>query len=1041
MKLIRLRILFLLVAAPLFSAENISFSPLTIEDGLSNNSVYCMLQDSYGYMWFGTFSGLNRYDGRGSTVFRPRIGDPGSISGSVIFSLLEDSQGNLWVGTDGGGLNLFNRESLSFSHFRNDPENPVSLPSNQVFTLAEDTHGKLWIGTAGGGLCFYRGEGRFFILKEENSSLIHNRIRSLYCDPGGVLWIGTEKGLSLYDTTTGLFLEGPEFPCVSRLEGLFIRSIVADPEDHIWIGTEQGLFRCSPHTGDFTPFPLPEEASVRSICFDESGIWVGTERSGIFVYDLGRDEWSVIRAEGGPGDLSYGKIRSIYRDHQGLIWVGTRGGGVNLYNPATGLITTYNQAKDIRQMIERQDGSVWIATDGGGVRILDRETGNMRHVDVDPLDPKADDDQVYALLEDHEGNLWIGTDGSGLYSLKAGDREDAIVPVDLKIPGDDFSFKGTVWAILEDHNQTIWIGTEGAGLFAMNRDETVRYTHNPDDPDSLNGNAVRCMLEDSSGQLWIGTWDGGLNLFQQETGSFRSFVRSASRPGSLSDNSVNVIFEDSYKRIWVGTAGGGVNIFQPREKRFRNISSRNGLAGDNIYGILEDENRNLWLSSDKGISMVTPIVEDILNFSRADGLIGNEFSQNAYMKARDGTLFFGGPGGISSFSPGKILQYNRMDQNESRIVLTGMSIHNVPVNIGQLIDGRTILDRDISLMDEIVLPHTANNFSFQFAILSFIDPGKHHYSVQLEGLEEQPRFLGNHNEVSYTAVPPGDYVLNIYGTDHNGLNVSRHDSLVIRILAPFWMNLWFYILSASVLVVLVGWGLWFRVRILERNNQQLRNFTMHMEKAREEERKAAAREYHDELGQQLTAMKFDLYWLNSHPDSEESVRKDKIASLLELVNDSIDSVRSLSTNLRPKVLDNLSLQEALEWQSRRFTKRTGIPLELDIQLDNFRLHDPDGEVKTAVFRMYQEILTNIIRHSGADRVDVLINQDKEDFRLIVRDNGKGIDKSTVKNNNSFGLIGMRERCRHLNGKFFIDNHPEGGSVVRIILPLKESEGE
>ena len=989
-------------------------------------------------MWFGTFSGLNRYDGQKTTIFRPRRGDSDSISGSVIFSMLEDSAGRLWIGTDGGGLNLFNRKTLSFTHFRNNPDEPLSLSSNQVFALEEDREGKLWIGTAGGGLCLYRGDGQFFNLNAENSYLIHNRIRTLYCDRTGILWVGTEKGLSLYDTASGLFLKEPDNPVISGLEDAFIRQIIPDREGRLWIGTDRGLFLYDPEKGDIELFPLPEDASVRSVALDGNRLWIGTERSGLFIFDYESRAWSVLKADGAPGSLSYGKIRSIYRDHQGLIWVGTRGGGVNQYNPARSLIGTYSQITDIRQMIERRDGSIWIASDGGGIRIFNRETGQFTHVDVDQLDPGADDDQVYALMEDHQGNLWIGTDGSGLYFLPAGEDLDKIRRVSLQKFLSSPPFRGTVWAIMEDYRHTVWIGTEGAGLFALYGSSFSQFTHNPTDPSSLNGNAVRCIFEDSRHQLWVGTWDGGLNRFQHETGTFQSFVRSAHSVGSLSDNSVNVIFEDSYRRLWVGTAGGGINIFQLEDRRFRNISSRDGLSGDNIYGILEDQDRNLWVSSDKGLSMITPFVEDILNFSKADGLIGNEFSQNAFLKTREGSLVFGGPDGISSFSPERLLEKTREGGSQSNVVITGLSIHNLPVGIGESVDGRIILDRDISLKEEIVLPHTANNLTIQFAILSFIDPSKHHYTVKLEGLDNQPRFLGNHNEVSYASLPPGEYILKIFGSDHNGLHSSLERSLKIRILTPFWMNLWFYLSVLVLFLFLTGWGIRFRIRILERNNEQLRNFTMHMEKAREEERKAAARDYHDELGQQLTAMKFDLFWLNSHPDAVDTVRKDKISSLLELVNDSIDSVRSLSTHLRPKALDNLSLQEALEWQSRRFSKRTGIPIDLQIQLDSFRLHDPEGEIKTAVFRMYQEILTNIIRHSRADRVSVLINQDKEDFRLVVRDNGQGIDIPTIKKKNSFGLIGMRERCRHLDGKFFIDNHPEGGTVVRIILPLKET---
>ncbi len=1028
--------------ASFLTAEDFHLSHLSMEDGLSSNSIYCMIQDSYGYIWFGTLSGLNRYDGRNNILFRPQAGDPDSISGSVIFSLLEDSRKNLWVGTDGGGLNLFNRETLSFSHFYNDPSDPHSLSSNQVFALEEDKRGRLWIGTAGGGLSLYKGEEGFSTLNEENSALIHNRIRTLFCDDDGVLWIGTEKGLSLYDTERERFISGDEQPDQDSLAGVFIRCHLKDGEDRLWLGTTEGLFLYQKSSGKILPVWMPESVSVRSLTRENNRLWVGTERSGIFLYDFNGRSWTHMEASGNPGELSYGKIRSLYRDNNGLIWIGTRGGGVDLYNPDTSLIKTYTGGSsdpealkntNIRQMIERRDGSIWIATDGGGISILDRSNGRFTAMDVNPGDRESDNDHVSSLMEDRNENLWIGTDGAGLYFLEAGKTVDEIKRIALRdIPGPE-KYNGTVWSILEDHENTVWIGMEGDGLFSLKEGVLTNYAHEPDNPDSLNGNAVRCIYEDSRKQLWIGTWDGGLNLLEKETGTFRSFVRSGTSASSLSDNSVNVILEDSLKRLWVGTSGGGISIFLPPKDLFHNISTREGLSGDNVFGLLEDESRNIWVSTGQGLSRITPEKEEIQNYSRADGLISNEFSQNAFLKTADGTLFWGGPRGISSFNP-KSLPH---DDASADVVITQLSIHNLPVGIGSAIDGMVVLDRDISLKEEITLPYTANNISFRFAILSYIDPSKHHYAAQLTGLDERPRFLGNHNEVSYASLPPGEYVLKIFGTDHNGLNLSHVRSLGIHIKTPFWMNRWFHILSTLLFLSLAGCIVWLRVQALRRNNEQLRNFTMHMAQAREEERKAAAREYHDELGQQLTAMKFDLFWLNGHPEAEENVRKEKISTLLALVNDSIASVRTISTNLRPKVLDNLSLKEALEWKSRRFTKRTSIPVDLDIQMSSNSLDDPGGEYKTSIFRMFQEILTNIIRHAEASAVELLITQDENEFRMMVRDNGKGINKSDTVKNNSFGLIGMRERCRHLNGSFLIDNHPEGGTVVRIILPLKE----
>ncbi|MDA3955291.1 sensor histidine kinase [Oceanispirochaeta sp.] len=1040
MKVLFLILMQTLLILPSFLwGEEFRFSSLTMEDGLSSNSVYCITRDSSGYLWFGTFSGLNRYDGQKITTFRPRTGTPDSISGSVIFAILEDRKQNIWVGTDGGGLNLFNRETLGFSHFRNDPKDPFSIPGNQIFALEEGQDGRLWIGTAGGGLAFYRGEGRFFILNEKNSRLMNNRIRTLYNDHQNRLWIGTEKGLSVYNTKSGDFEKEDSIKGWNLLNNLFIRTIIPDEKNGLWIGTNSGLFLYKDK--EIRAFPLPEKTAIRSITSDGNRLWVGTERSGIFLYNYESEFWTHLQEE--PGGLSYNKIRSLYRDPDGLILVGTRGGGVNIFNPASTQITNYlndgdpgynlKKKSQIRQMVERSDGSLWVATDGGGISVIDRNSGRISWKDVNAADIDSENDQVYSLLEDSRGNFWIGTDGAGLYTIPPGGMIDQARPVPLPWGEDQNSYTETIWVLLEDYEGSLWIGTEGKGLYRLKEGEWTQFKHEPGEPGHLNGNAVRSIFEDSKHQLWVGTWDGGLNLYQKESNSFKSFVRSPSRTESLSDNSVNVIFEDSLHRLWIGTAGGGINIFQPEGMIFRTITSREGLSGDNIYGILEDDTKNIWVSTDKGHSRITPVEEHILNFSEADGLAGNEFSQNAYLKTKDGTLFWGGPRGISSFHPEQLI---RKQTALADIMITGLSVHNLPIRIGQEMDGLIILDKDISLKEKVTLPFSANNLTIQFSILSYIDPGKHHFSVQLKGLEERPRFLGNRNEVSYASVPPGLYELVIFGSDHNGQNSRK--SLAIQILTPFWMNLWFYLVSGILATLIISLFVWLRLRDLKKSNDQLRNFSMHMEQAREEERKAAAREYHDELGQQLTAMKFDLFWLNSHPEAEGTIRTEKISSLLEIVNDSIGSVRSISTSLRPKALDNLSLKEALEWQSRRFRKRTGIPLSLQINLKGKIFPESEIERKTAIFRMYQEILTNIIRHTAASQVNVKVFMENNAFCMIVHDNGTGIKRQSKTRIDAFGLIGMRERCRHLNGSFFIDNHPEGGTMVRIILPVKDA---
>ena len=276
--------------------------------------------------------------------------------------------------------------------------------------------------------------GSFFILNEKNSRLISNRIRTLYCDAANRLWIGTERGLSLYNTKDGSFADDTSIRGWNLLKNLFIRTIVSDESDRLWIGTNSGLFLYK--NNEIRAFDLPEKTAVRSVIDDGRRLWVGTERSGIFLFDSKTKAWTILKEE--PGGLSYNKIRSLYQDPDGLILVGTRGGGVDIFNPASAQIANYQQEgkpgftlrnSHIRQMVERSDNSLWIATDGGGISVLDRNSGRISWKDVNASDIDSENDQVYSLLEDSRGNFWIGTDGGGLYTIAAGESIDQARPV------------------------------------------------------------------------------------------------------------------------------------------------------------------------------------------------------------------------------------------------------------------------------------------------------------------------------------------------------------------------------------------------------------------------------------------------------------------------------------------------------------------------------------------------------------------------------------------------------------------------------------
>ncbi|MBB6480212.1 ligand-binding sensor domain-containing protein [Spirochaeta isovalerica] len=992
------------------AAENYRFYKLTLENGLSSNSVYRIEQDSTGYMWFGTFSGLGRYDGREVRTYKPEPGVPGSISSPVIFDLHEDSKGRLWVGTDGGGLNLYNRDSDDFTLFSHDAGDRTSVSSNNVYAICEDSSGRLWFGTGGAGLNLFNEEERNFRIfraSDGGQTLDSDVIRSLLCDSEGRLWVGTQGGGLAFMEEEGRFVNFRHDKSDSlSISSDNVRTILEDSAGHLWIGTEGGglnLFNRGAGTFGVVANPELEDPlhySVRSIREDRDGhLWIGTEGQGIFIIDREGNILSSIRHEKGNSDsLSKDKIRHIFIDRNGLVWIGTRDGGVNRFNPRT-IGFTNREIENVRALYEDSEKRIWIGSDGGGLYSLS-EKGV-----IEKNRALLSNDQVYALLEDSAGNLWVGTDGGGLNRI---DGETGEVDTFLYEPDNPDSLgSNTVWSLLEDSTRTLWIGTEGGGLNAWNTrtGSFSRYISIPEENSTLNGNSIRCIYEDKDRVLWVGTWDGGLNRYNRESGTFVRYSRDPLRALSLSDSSVNTIFEDSKRRLWIGTAAGGLNLMNREDETFTHYTGNEGLAGDNIFSILEDGDGYLWISTDRGLTRFNPDTGDTLNFGESDGLPGNEFSINASVFLHSGEMVFGGPRGINRFFPRKV----EVNRSIPPVVITDVQVMNESLTIGS--------------EKPLVLPHGDSILAFHFAVLDFAAPERNRYAVLMEGLQKEWTSLENQNSMVYNNLPPGDYIFRVKGADNNGIWNDEGASLPVTVLPPWWKTPLFFIILLASVALAVYLIVRSRLNRLEEKNRELREYSIHIQDVREEERTWVAREVHDQLGQTLSALKMEIY-------RNGSEQRD---SMLGLVNMSLESVKDLSTRLRPKVLDNLCTGEAVSWLVRDFSSHTGITINRDIEE---RMVVENEEIKTALFRICQEVLTNVIRHSGADSVNVYLAVRGESAILKIADNGCGIAEEALEKTRSFGIRGIKERCRYLNGQCRISVNEKGGTTVRVSIPMK-----
>lgn len=1006
-------------------AEPYRFSHLSMEEGLSSNSVFCMVQDRYGFMWFGTFSGLSRYDGKNFTVYRPEPEDPHSLTASVIFALLEDSFGDLWVGTDGGGLNRFDRETEKFHAFRHDPNNPMSIASDQVFALLEDRMGWLWVGTGGSGLDRYdRVRNRFFHYRKDPTpgSLPSDTVRCLLEDRQGTIWVGTAGGgLARYD---------PEKDRFNRsLEGLTIRALFQDSKGNLWVGTEQqGAFVKYLRNDSFEHFL--SHTTVRAIMEDDNGrIWLGTDSEGIVVHDSRSKALTWFRKSNDPRGLSGDWIRSLYKDRGGLMWVGTRDAGINRYNPLSVDFQFLPTNHTPRQIYTDSSGVVWFGTDGGGLYKWEMETGritNYRSKDSDPS--TLSNNFVYSITEDSEGNLWVGTDGGGLnVFLKDKGKFERFKhdPKDPRTIGSD-----NVWAVYVDSRGTLWVGTELGGLarWIPGMRSFVRYRSVPGNPHSLNGNSVRSILEDSKGTLWIGTWDGGLSRYRPDSDDFTQYKRVPGDPSSLGDNSVNCIFEDSSGTLWVGTSGGGLNKMYGNTGAFSHITKKHGLSGDNVFGIQEDEEGFLWVSTEGGLSRHDPKTGSIVNFREPDGLQNNEFSQKSFGKGKDGTLFFGGPRGINYFLPQKI----RIRFVAPPIRITQILLFDEPVPVGKKIHGYTALQSPVPFSNRLELSYKDSVLSFQFAVLDYTDPERNQYAMKIEGLHEDWLFLGSKNNALVTALRPGRYTLRVKGANHQGVWSPEETYLDIVVHPPFWETASFRIFMIVIFLITVLSLYQYRTYKLEQKTAQIRRFSMHIQDVREEERKRAAREIHDGLGQYLAVLKMDAFWVKNHLPAGAKLLEEKLEAMLDVLDEAMDSVKKVTTQLRPQVLDHLSFVEALRWQIQAFKKHSGIEVSLSLP-PVYRELPPD--VTTNLFRIFQEILTNIMKHSGATHVEVELRENDRNLQLRVKDNGRGIRAEELESDESFGIIGIRERCSYMHGSVEIAGSQ--GTQIIITIPLGE----
>jgi ligand-binding sensor domain-containing protein/serine phosphatase RsbU (regulator of sigma subunit) len=806
---VRRLILSLFLTVPIsciaFAQQEYLFQHLTVKEGLSQGSIMCILQDSRGFMWFGTQDGLNRYDGYEFKVFKHDPTVPTSINGNFILFLAEDTAHALWFGTleNPDVLNRFDLSSESFTQVARDSVNLKGAKIGQSKSSYNDPSGVEWSTNPGGGLLrFDTKTGKRNVYKHipsDSKSLSDDKVYSVLGDHTGILWISTRGGLDRFDSKSESFIH--------------YRHNENDPHS----------------LTDNYAWPLLE---------DRSGtLWIGTFTGGLNRYDRTTDSFTHYgHDESNPRSPSSDLIYSLYQDASGMIWIGTGEHGVDHFHPElTNFIHYLHNPKNknslsdnnIPAMFVDHSGTVWVGTPNGLNR-WDRNTGIFTLYKHEPLNSRSlADDNVQTILEDRSGTLWFGTLSNGLDCF---DRATATFKHFKNNPADPNSLSDNrIYALCEDHKGDLWIGTYGGGLCRLDTHtgKVKRYTHSDSLPTSLANQGVISLLEDRQGFLWVGTLTGGLDRFNRETETFTHFSHNDSLPKSISDDIINTLYEDHSGTLWIGTSNG-LNRFQSDSSIFHRYREKEGLPNAFINGLEEDDAGNLWMSTNKGISRFDVRQGTFHNYNYNDGLQGDEFNQAACAKdPRTGEMFFGGPNGFNAFYPEKVKDNPYIPP----VVFSSFTRYNSDDE-----EGKPIEEAGIETKSLITLSYKDNVANFKFAALNFYNTFKNRYAYKLEGYSENWIQLGTDRLATFTNLDAGKYLLRVRGSNNNNVWNDNGASLTIIVTPPWWKTTWAYGIYGFLIL-----GFLYSARRIEINRReqkaQIRESELHT-KAVEAEKRA-----------------------------------------------------------------------------------------------------------------------------------------------------------------------------------------------------------
>lgn len=800
----------LLAFSPNLQSQSIEFDHITVESGLSNNSVLAIFQDAMGYVWIGTEDGLNRFDGFTFRTFHYRHDDSTSIDNNVVSALCSTSGDNFFAGTF-NGINYYDADFEIFRRI------PIVLNNQRIkakIYRIEKTDNNLFLAATSEGLFYYNeGKNQFEIYLPNGfpESIAKSHITSVYVDDEGLIWVGSHNdGMHCYDPFRQKTIELTYY--VGNKNSFRDNKIIhinAGSRNTIWIATNLGAYQFNKNTYQIRRFTRDDELTKKVIAdksvlftFENNpgeDLWILT-RNGLSIFDQKEGKFSHFFHEPFERKSLSGNVLNVaFTDKQGNIWIGTMQNGINLvknhffeFNNILSYNISNNLARNdfVLSVLEDKDQNIWIGTYGNGINVVD--AGNGEHHNINTLNtPSLKSDHIQCMLLDSKSRIWVGTYLGGITLI---DLESNTYKTFVNLAGKPNSLADDIVNhIFEDSYGRVWIAThKGISLFDSEKENFTNFKYFPGIDVSLS--FANRITEDMHGNIWVSTYDNGIFRFNPTTEmAFRYFYTGIST--GISDNTINTLYCDAKGRIWIGTFGG-LTLYIPNEDSFVNFTKSDGLSDNAILSIIDDDRGNIWLGTNNSLTKFNPDIRSFTNFNKNDGLIHDIFQINAVHKNSSGTLYFGSKNGLVYFNANQI--DNIKTDNAPTIHFTSLKIFDEYIKPGP----GSVIEKPVNKIDKIRLKHYQSFITFGFSTFNFVSPFSERFSYFLEGYDYGWIDIKNSNALTYTRIPPGKYKLHVKATNTLS-NVTTIKSIDLVVTPTFWRSRWSYIFYSVIVMLMI----------------------------------------------------------------------------------------------------------------------------------------------------------------------------------------------------------------------------------------------